>query len=56
MIMEIHTTDTFDLGDPHNDDDGGEVQRDSDYHEPNRSPKDVVHGGPPTTRITRTNN
>ncbi len=47
MTMEVHTTKTFSLGDPHkNDDDntnalddGGEVQGDNDYHEPNRSPK-----------------
>jgi len=47
MTIEVHTTKTFSLGDPHkNDDDnmnasddGGEVQGDSDYHEPNGSPK-----------------
>jgi hypothetical protein len=62
-IVEMHAIDKFGLNYPHNDDDenidalddGGEVQGDSDYHEPNRGPKDVGPSGPPTTRITRAN-
>ncbi len=54
-------SDTSSLGDPHNDDDdstdalddGGEVQGDNDYHEPNRGPKDVGPNGPPITCIIR---
>jgi hypothetical protein len=51
------------LSDQHNNDDrntyasndGGEVQGDNDYYEPNRSPKDVGPNGLLTTHIIRTN-
>jgi hypothetical protein len=63
LIVEMHTIDTYGLGYPHNDDDdntnalndGGEVQGDNDYHEPNRNPKYVGLNGPPTTHIIRVN-
>lgn len=57
--MEVYTTNTFGLGNRHDNmdesNDGGEVQRDNDYHEPNRGPKDVGPSDPPITNITRAN-
>jgi len=35
--------------------DGGEVQRGNDYHEPNRGPRDVGPNGPLTTHVIRVN-
>jgi hypothetical protein len=63
VTTEVYTTNTFGLGNRHSNDDdnmdasndGGEVQRDNDYHEPNRGPQDVGHGDLPITHITRAN-
>jgi hypothetical protein len=61
--VEVDTIDTSSLGNHHSDDDdntyasndGGEVQGDSDSHEPNRGPKKVGPSGPSTTRLTKAN-
>jgi hypothetical protein len=63
MIVEVHTIVTSSLGNHHSNDDdntyalddGGEVQGDSDSHEPNRGPKHVGPSGPLTTRLIKAN-
>jgi hypothetical protein len=61
--LSWHTIDAFGLSNQHNDDDhntnalydGGDVQKDIDYHGQNRGPKDVGPYGPFIICISKAN-